>query len=134
METAPREERKARVLVIDDEEDVRLLLSDILSEDHEVEIASDGSQGVNKFKQNSFDMVLTDLGMPGMSGWDVAGSIKSINNQVPIALVTGWQIELEEEELKGKGVDFIVNKPFEVKNILKLVQDGILLRESSKAV
>ena len=135
IKTTQGGERKARILVIDDEEEVRQLLSDILlSEDHEVETASDGSQGVEQFKQKSFDMVFTDLGMPGMSGWEVARSIKSINNKVTVALVTGWHIEFAEEELKGKGIDFMMNKPFEIKNILKLVQEGISLRESSKAV
>ena len=47
-------------------------------------------------------MVLTDLGMPGMSGWQVAEKIKGINGKVPIALITGWSIDLKESDIKKK--------------------------------
>ncbi|MCK5010507.1 MAG: PAS domain S-box protein, partial [Deltaproteobacteria bacterium] len=61
---------KARILVVEDEEGVRELLKDILIDGgHEVETASRGSEGVKMLKKKDFDLVFTDLGMPGMSGW-----------------------------------------------------------------
>jgi CheY-like chemotaxis protein len=129
-----RRQRKARVLVVDDEKDVRQLLSDILAgDDHEVEMASDGRQGIELFKKKDFDIVFTDLGMPEMSGWEVAATIKGIDRKVPVAIITGWNICLNETELKEKGVDLIVYKPFEVKRVLRLIQEGMDLREQFKA-
>ena len=129
-----RGQQKARVLVVDDEEDVRQLLSDILTSDnHEVELASDGSQGIELFKKKDFDIVFTDLGMPAMSGWELAATIKDINKKVPVAIITGWNLYLNETELKEKGVDLIVYKPFEVNRVLRLVQEGMDLREQFKA-
>ena len=64
--------RKARILVIDDEEFIRSVLSRTLAQaDHQVTMAEDGRKGVQLFKEGKFDIVLTDLGMPGVSGWEV---------------------------------------------------------------
>ena len=122
-------QNKARILVIEDEEGVRELLKDILIDGgHEVETASRGSEGVKMFKKNDFDLVFTDLGMPGMSGWQVAEETKKINTNTPVALITGWEIRLERSELKERGVDLIVNKPFQVDQVLGLVQKGMELK------
>ncbi len=128
-------QRKAHILVIEDESEVRQLLTDILLSggDHEVESASDGSQGIELFKRKSFDMVFTDLGMPGMSGWEVAEAIKRINQKVPVAIITGWNVDLQESGMKKRGVDLIAYKPFEVNRILELVQEGIKIQEKFRA-
>ena len=128
------EKRETTILVVEDEEEVRNLLADILTESgHHVETASDGNQGIEMFKKNDFDLVFTDLGMPGMSGWQVAETIKTINGKTPVAIITGWNVELEESEMRERGVDLVVNKPFEVNQILRLVQEGMELRERFEA-
>lgn len=129
-----KEVGKATILVIEDEEDVRNLLSDILTESgHHVKTAEDGSQGIEVFKENDFDLVFTDLGMPGMSGWQVAETIKTINDKIPVAVITGWNVELEEVEMRERGVDLVANKPFEVNQILDLVKQGMELRKRFEA-
>ena len=129
------EAKKARILVIEDEEPVRNLLSDILKKGgHKVEVVSDGNQGIEVFKEKAFDLVFTDLGMPGMSGWQVAEKIKNINEKIPVALITGWNVELKQSEMKESSVDLIVHKPFEVEQVLNLVQEGMILRDRFKAI
>jgi CheY-like chemotaxis protein len=65
--------------VIDDEESVRSVLSRILTQaNHQVTVADNGEEGIQLFKEREFDAVLTDLGMPGMSGWEVCRIIKQI--------------------------------------------------------
>jgi PAS domain S-box-containing protein len=130
----PEEQRKAKILVIEDEENVRDILSAILIEGgHQVETAIDGSQGIEMFEKKEFDLVFSDLGMPGMSGWQVAEKIKSINKNVPVAIITGWNVEQKESEMRESGVDLIVYKPFEVKQVFKLVQEGMILKDRFKA-
>jgi PAS domain S-box-containing protein len=130
LQLTQRESRKASVLVIEDEESVRDLLSDILiGGGHEVETAADGDEGAAIFERKDFDLVFTDLGMAGMSGWQVAERIKSINARVPVALVTGWGLELDEAELREKWVDMVVRKPFDMDQVLRAVQEGMALRE-----
>jgi CheY-like chemotaxis protein len=121
-------------LVIEDEEEVRNLLADILIEGgHHVETTSDGNQGIEMFKDMDFDMVFTDLGMPGVSGWEVAETVKNINRKIPVAIITGWNVEMEESEMRERGVNLIAHKPFEVNQILSLVQEGMELREQFEA-
>jgi len=71
--------------------------------------------------------------MPGMSGWQVAEKVKSINKSVPVALITGWNVELNESEMRKSGVDLLVYRPFEVNQVLKLVQEGMVIRDRFKA-
>ena len=104
-----------------------------MSEGHAVEVASDGEQGLKLFETGAFDLVFTDLGMPGMSGWEVAERVKSINSRIPVAIITGWSVELEESEMKARGVDLIANKSFEVNQIILLVKEGLKLRDRYKA-
>jgi PAS domain S-box-containing protein len=124
VEILPEQKRRATILVIEDEEDVRELLKDILTDGgHVVEFSADGQKGIELFRQKRFDLVFTDLGMPGMSGWQVAESIKKIRQETPVALITGWEVKQKDSELKESGVDLVVKKPFRVNEVLQLVQE-----------
>jgi CheY-like chemotaxis protein len=121
--------RTATILVIDDEQDVRDTLTDILHEGgHRAVAAVSGAQGLKLFADGSFDLVFTDLGMPGMSGYQVAEEIKKLNSLVPVFLITGWQVHLSEEQLGTSGIDLVLNKPFQLHQVLDLVQQGLELR------
>jgi CheY-like chemotaxis protein len=72
--------------------------------------------------------------MPGMSGWQVAEKIKGINRRVPVVLVTGWDIKQDGLEMKDSYIDLIIHKPFEMDQVLNLVQEGMLLRDRFKEV
>ena len=125
-----KKHEKVRILVIEDEKDIQDLIVDILQMNNlEVEVASSGSQGIKLFQEKTFDLVFTDLGMPGMSGWQVAKEIKKINDKTPVALITGWQIQLKNAEMKEKGVDLCINKPFKVDQLLQLVQEGMEVKD-----
>ena len=128
-ELLPAQSSGASILVIEDEEEIRELLCEIISNcGNLVETAHDGSQGIKLFSQKPFDLVFTDLGMPGLTGWQVAQEIKKINSSTPVALITGYCIPDSAHELQQKGVDFVLNKPFLIDQVLKLVQEGIVLK------
>ncbi|MBW2184221.1 MAG: response regulator [Deltaproteobacteria bacterium] len=130
-----RIQKKVSILVIEDEKDVRELLRDILKDaGHRVEVANDGSEGIEIFKKNKFDLVFTDLGMPVMSGWQVAEKIKSINDKIPVVLITGWNVALDSLAINNSGANLIIHKPFKMEQILNLVQDGMQLKNQLKAV
>jgi DNA-binding response OmpR family regulator len=110
------------ILVIDDDERVRTLLRNILLfGGYRVIEASDGESGMRHLEEGGFDMVLTDLGMPGMNGWEVTKLIKTRIPQLPVALITGWGTNLDEKKIKESGVDWIIGKPFQVNEILEAV-------------
>lgn len=125
-------ERSARVLVIDDMEMVRTLLSNLLeSMGHMVVTAASGSLGVETFAETlaqgrqPFDLVMTDLGMPGMSGWEVADAIKQMSPETPVALITGWGDQLDQERMAASNIDSVVAKPFTVDQVRHLITDSL---------
>ena len=114
----------ARLLVVDDEDFVRDLLREILEGEHcEVHVAEDGGQALSLFREMQFDGVFTDVGMPGMSGWELAREIRRLNSRVPIAVITGWGEAVGSSEQKAAGVDWVVAKPFTADRIAELVQE-----------
>ena len=120
--------RTANILIVDNEPSVRDLLVRLLKlHGHTVVAAESGAEGIAAFKAGKFDLVFTDLGMPEMSGWDVAREIKKINPQVLIGLITGWPIDLTREELQERGVDRVIGKPFEMPTLLSLIDDAVAL-------
>jgi len=113
-----------KILVVDDEEDVITLLQDILEDvGCEVVTASRGREGLKLFEEGNFDGVFTDIGMPGMSGWELARAIRERNGKVPLAIITGWgdAVSLDEEETAQ--VDWVLSKPFSMSGIVEIVEE-----------
>jgi signal transduction histidine kinase/ActR/RegA family two-component response regulator len=128
--TPIKESRQARILVIDDEDSVRDILSRILmTKGHQVVVASNGEEGIERFRSQPFDLVFTDLGMPKISGWEVGKTIKGINPKIPIAMITGWGMELDREKMSESGIDLIVSKPFNFDQVIHLVSEAMELKE-----
>lgn len=118
--------REAKILVIDDEPHVREVLARGLSAfNHQVIEAPSGEQGLKLFQQENFDLVLTDLGMPSLSGWEVCKTIKKVSPKTPVGMITGWGMELDEAKKKESGVDFVISKPFDLNKILHIVSESL---------
>jgi signal transduction histidine kinase/ActR/RegA family two-component response regulator len=128
--TPIKESRQARILVIDDEDSVRDILSRMLkTKGHQVVVASNGEEGIEQFRSQPFDLVFTDLGMPKISGWEVGKTIKGINPKIPIAMITGWGMELDREKMSESGIDLVVSKPFNFDQVIHLVSEAMELKE-----
>lgn len=118
--------KPARILVIDDEETVREVLEKMLAQvDHRVTVARNGDEGIRLFQEKEFDIVLTDLGMPGMSGWEVCQKIKKMNPYTPVGMITGWGMEVSQSKMEECGLDFIIAKPFDFNQIIRVVSEKI---------
>jgi GAF domain-containing protein/CheY-like chemotaxis protein len=116
--------RSLHCLVVDDEEPVRTVLADILeSAGHTVVTEGDGAAAITRFRGERFDLVLTDLAMPRVSGWQVARAIKETAPQTPVFLVTGFGVELSADERRAHGVEQILVKPLQMQDILDAVAD-----------
>jgi CheY-like chemotaxis protein len=104
-----------RILVIDDELQVRATLAEMLEEQgHSVTQAPGGREGLSYLEANPelVDVVVSDLGMPDMTGWDVARAIQERWPQLPVGLITGWgETEITREERSR--VNFVITKPFD---------------------
>ena len=111
-----------RCLVVDDEAEVARVLGDMLQTDgHRVMVLTDGAEAIAQFRAEPFDLVLTDLAMPRVSGWQVAQAVKEIAPSVPVILVTGFGVELSAEEQQTHGVDLVLVKPLRITDVLDAV-------------
>lgn len=125
-----KEGKGVRVLVIDDEELVRDVLFQTLSRAHyQVTLASSGEEGLRLFEETPFDIVLSDLAMPGVSGWEVCRRIKEVSPRTPVAMITGWGLELDPQKVEESRVDRVISKPFDFSRILNVVSE---MRESKE--
>ncbi len=114
-----------RILVIDDELQVRATLAEMLEEQgHSVTQAPGGREGLSYVESNTelVDVVISDLGMPDMNGWDVAKSIQGRWPKLPVGLITGWgETEITREERNR--VNFVITKPFDKAVLSKTMAD-----------
>jgi len=116
--------RESNIMIIDDEPEIGVLLSEILSnQGHQTCVFDNGIGGIEAFKKGSYEMLITDLGMPGVSGWEVINIVRQIKLGVVIGIITGWDVS--EEEAKQKGVDFLIKKPFRADYVLQVVTNAV---------
>jgi CheY-like chemotaxis protein len=112
-----------RVLAIDDQSIILDLISAMCqSLGYQVVTAVSGEEGVLKASQGRFDVILTDLAMPDISGLDVARSVRKLHPDTPIVLVTGWEATLDPAQLEAAGISEVLYKPFRIEQLTDLVR------------
>ena len=117
---------RARVLVIDDEEPVRQVLADMLEDmGHAVTQVESGAEGLERAAVESFDLVITDLSMPGMSGWEVAAAIGRDHPDVPVGMITGWGEQVDSGQATRHRLKFVLAKPFMLDDIVRAVSGAL---------
>ncbi|WP_298820041.1 GAF domain-containing protein [Chloroflexus sp.] len=113
---------RMRILVVDDEEAVRKVLARILKRaGHSVDEAVSGEEALAQLSPGCYQIIYTDLGMPGMSGWELVAHIRQVDPTTRIVLVTGWSDQIELAEARTRGVDSILPKPFTIQQVLTLM-------------
>jgi len=111
-----------RVLVVEDNPEILHSLGDLLRESGcRVVEAPDGLAGIARLEAEPVDLVLTDLAMPGASGWEVATACREKFPSTPIGLITGFGDRLEPDKIERHGVRFVVAKPFTSTELLREV-------------
>jgi CheY-like chemotaxis protein len=112
-----------RILAVEDEPEVLDLVRAMLAHaGHAVVGAASGREALALFARHPVDLVITDLGMPGMTGMAVAGEIKR-QRPVPVVLLTGWADELEGETVPG--VDVVLAKPFSRERLFEAIARAV---------
>jgi signal transduction histidine kinase/CheY-like chemotaxis protein len=113
--------RSLRILVVEDEETIRrYLAAGLTGMGHEPHLTESGEEGLTAFAENGpFDLVLTDLGLPGISGEDVARAVAERVPKTPVVLLTGWADQLQAEADSLVGVVRILSKPITLDALAK---------------
>jgi CheY-like chemotaxis protein len=119
---------RGRVLVVEDEPMIRMLLELGLQEAGlDVCSAENGAEALSILEQASFDIVLLDYLMPGMTGLEVSAQVRRSNPNLPIALISGSAALLTNDEIMAAGVTRIFPKPFDLNHVIAWI-DSVLPR------
>ncbi len=121
-----------RLLIVDDDEQIRDLLSyDIAQSGYLVDVAEDGEIGLKKALDNNYDLILLDVMMPKMNGYDVCKNIRQIKPSVPILMLTAKGSIEDKTDGFNCGADDYLVKPFDIQEVLLHIR--ALLRRSESA-
>lgn len=116
------EKKKKRILIADDEEIIRILLSEALKpHDYKIDVVKDGVEAIRYIGRSSYDLVITDYMMPKMDGLELTRQIRSKYPFTPILIVTGYG---PIHELLESGATACIRKPFNIfklQNMVKII-------------
>lgn len=119
-----------RILIIDDDDEIRELLEfDVSHSGYFVDTAKDGMEGLNKALNNSYDLILLDVMMPKMNGFDVCKNIRQAKLAIPILMLTAKGTIDDKTEGFDCGADDYLVKPFDIQEVLLRIR--VLLRRNS---
>ena len=111
--------RRQRILIVDDEETIReLLLKTLALAEYEVDVAPDGRTAVDRMRLIQYDLLITDLRMPGVDGLTVIREARRLKADIPVIIVTGYSSEASAIEAINLGVQGYLTKPFRVPRVL----------------
>ncbi len=120
---------KKKILIVDDDDEIRELLEfDVAQSGYYVDTAKDGLEGLNKALNNSYDLILLDVMMPKMNGFDVCKNIRNAKLSIPILLLTAKGTIEDKTEGFDCGADDYLVKPFDVQEVLLRIR--VLLRRN----
>ena len=119
-----RGERKGRILLVDNDPQVLSILGEMLKDaGHHVLPVPSGTEAVRVFVPGGFDLVITNVGMPEMSGWDLAERLRMGDANVPVIFITGWGLQDEDQaRCRRLGISALLFKPVPPHDLHRTVQ------------
>jgi PAS domain S-box-containing protein len=120
----PGVERKGRILLVDNDPQVLSILGEMLKDaGHHVLPVPSGPEALRVFVPSAFDLVITNVGMPEMSGWDVAEQLRARDPDVPVIFITGWGLQEEDQaRCRRLGITALLFKPVPPPELHRKVQ------------
>lgn len=113
-----------RVLVVDDDEIVRRTLARLITRlGHQVDEAASGEEALRRLGAGRYALLCTDLGMPGMSGWELIERARAGDARLRVLLITGWGEQIEADEARLRGADAVLGKPFDVNRLQQVFEE-----------
>ena len=124
---------KKRILIVDDDEEIRELLEfDIAQSGYTVDTAKDGVEGLHKALNNAYDLILLDVMMPKMNGFDVCKNIRQARLAIPVLMLTAKGTIEDKTDGFDSGADDYLVKPFDIQEVLLRIR--VLLRRTEPQV
>lgn len=121
------------LLVVDDQADILQVLTVILEDEgYEVDAVLRARAGLLLADETEYSVILTDLGMPDMSGWEFAAEVRRKQPKTPVILMTGWGAEVDKKRLSDEGIFALLPKPFGGKDLLALLKEALASDDPSE--
>jgi len=130
MEPLEYPSSNARVLIIEDDEEMRSLLKDFFAEEgFETDSVGNGYDAFGTLTQKIFDVVITDIRMPGLTGLDILPRIKKIQPEVAIVVITAFGTEEVRRKAFERGANAYLEKPIHFQELRGLIHHVIFAKE-----
>ena len=127
------EDNKKHILVIEDDEEMRSLLADFLKEEgYEADAVEKGIYALKKILAEQFDLIITDIRMPTFSGLDILPELKRRQPNTPVIVITAFGGEAVYYKALSRGADAYLEKPIQLHELRKLLQEMILTKERAR--
>jgi DNA-binding NtrC family response regulator len=116
---------KKSILVVDDEEIIRDFLGEVLGEDYDVSLARDGDEAIEMMKHRRYDLVITDMMMPKVSGEEVVGFAKGRDPDYKVIVISGYSTLFAAGRSVTSGACAFLTKPFSIVQLMQAVTDAV---------
>ena len=117
--------KKVRILIVDDESDITEILSDLLSGEYECVMAGSAEQALVRLRESKFELVISDITMPGMSGLDMIPHVKTLAPDTVVVMISGMQtVESAIDALRLGAFDYLM-KPFDLRQVEAVVKRAL---------
>lgn len=114
---------KSKILVVDDEDALRTVLSnELTSEGYDVSTASDGDEAISTIQRGLYDLVLLDIKMPRLNGFEVLKFVKEKHPKTKVVMLTGFADLKNAIESKKLGAEDFVSKPYDLVDLLTTIE------------
>jgi DNA-binding NtrC family response regulator len=117
--------KKKSILIVDDEEIIRDFLFEVLNEDYQISVASDGDEAIEQLQVSSFDLIITDLKMPRVSGEEVVKFARDHDPESKVIVISGYSSLYTVSQSVSCGACAFLSKPFSIKELLQAVSRAI---------
>jgi|GEM_PF-1602048 len=115
-------QRSLSILGIDDQEVIRELLSNIITRmGHKITTVETGQEALRLFRQEPFDLVIAEAGLPDISGWSISEQVKKHSPRTPVIILSGWDNIADLEKAHAGHADFVLTKPFKMEQLGKVI-------------
>jgi len=119
-----------RIMVIDDDEEMRSLLKDFFDEEgFETESASNGADALRKLTKDHFDLIITDIRMPNLTGLDILARIKRLKPQTPVIVITAFGSDQVYRKSLERGATAFLEKPVHFDQLRMLIHETVSVKE-----
>ena len=118
------------ILIVDDDDAIRGMIFDLLSEKYECNTASMAEEALQYVEVENYDAILTDIAMPGLTGVDLLQKIQEHNPATPVILISGKGEEQDPKALLDLGAFAYVTKPFSLDELEEVVERAVMAKKS----